>query len=128
MRIIVALLPLALCGCSMLEQTYTPEPLEITDAKQYASDVSFCQAAAAKTKAHLDIASIASGAGTGAAQNAVGAAVNPVVPVIGAAGGAGSALVSGLDVLGHAKANVARHCVIDKTRNDRSAIVAQPED
>lgn len=121
---LAALLPLALCACA----GYAPQPIEVTDGVKYQADLVACSAAAAAYKPKLDLGSVAAGAGTGAAQNVVGAAVNPVVPVIGAAGGAGSALVTGLDVMGHARANVARHCLIDKLAIDHSAIVARPED
>lgn len=125
MRKFLAVLPMLLCGCV---EHFDPVPIEITDPVQYAVDVKVCQAAAAAYKPKPDLASIAAGTVNGAADNASGAAVNPAVPLLGAAGGATHALVTNLNILGHASANVARHCLEEKAHRDRSAIIANPND
>lgn len=113
---------LALSGCS----TYVPQPIEITDPKQYAVDLGLCIAGAAAYKPTLSLPSVGYGAVSGGASNAAGAALNPLVPLAGAAGGGLSALSNGLDLMGQARDNVLRHCIEEKTRRDRSAIVADP--
>lgn len=120
--LVLALLVLT-SGCA----AYFPQAIEITDSEAYASDVAFCQSAAAAYKPSLDMSSVGYGAISGAAQNATGAAVSPLVPAIGAAGGATSALSSGLDLMGQARINVAKHCLLERTHRDRSAIVADPD-
>lgn len=125
MRKYLMFLPLLLAGCTAV---YVPEPLEIADQAKYAADLAFCQTAGAGHKAKLDLGAIASGAGTGIANNVSGAAVNPLVPVLGGLGGASNALITSLDIMGHASANVFRHCLEEKTHRDGSAVLANPND
>lgn len=116
---------LLLCGCA--GPVYVPQPLEIINHRQYIIDALFCQKAAAAYRSRLDVSSVAYDAISGGAKDASGAAINPLVPVLGAAGGATSALADGLGVLGRARQQVAKHCLIERTRRDESAIEADPD-
>jgi hypothetical protein len=120
----IILLAALLSGCA----AYTPQPLEITDPTIYAADVSFCQAAATAYKPSMDLSSVAYGGLSGGAQNLTGAAISPLVPLIGLAGGATSALSTSIDIFGRAKENVLRHCLMDRTKKDGSALIADPSD
>lgn len=115
--------PFFLAGCA----AYVPQLIgPPADPAQYAKDWTLCQAAAQAYKPSLGLPSVAYGAISGGAQNAAGAALNPLVPVLGAAGGGMAALSNGLDVMGQVRENVARHCLLEITRRDHSALVADP--
>jgi hypothetical protein len=120
---VLALLVLT-SGCAH----WQPQPLEIPKPDIYAADLAFCMGAAANYKAPFDLSEIFYGGVSGGAQNLTGAAVSPLVPIIGMAGGATSSLTTGIDAFGHAKDNVLRHCMIDRTRIDGSALIADPSD
>lgn len=122
---LMSVLPVLLAACST---AYEPEPIEIVDQARYAADVAFCKDAGGKHKAKLNVANIAVSAAQGAGNNASGAILNPLAPVLGAAGGASNSLITGLDVMGHASANVVKHCLEEKTHRDGSALLANPND
>lgn len=123
MRPFLAAAFLILAGCA----GYAPQPIQITDKDQYAADLAMCQAAASAYKPSLGVSSVGYGILSGGASNAAGAALNPLVPLAGALGGGVSALSGGLDLMGRARDNVARHCLIEITHRDRSAIIADPD-
>ena len=128
MRKFVTALPLllALGGCA---GGYAPETLEVDDSAQYAADVKFCLAAGANYKAKLDLGEVGYQTVKGATSNATGAVVGGLtIPAIGAASSGTTQLLTDLDVMGRAGANVARHCLTDKTNRDHSAILANPND
>ncbi|WP_298800081.1 hypothetical protein [uncultured Devosia sp.] len=114
-----------LCGCA---QPYVAMPIEITDRDQFQADLNECAQAAASYQPHVSATAVALGAVGGGVNNLVGGVVNPLVPVIGAAGGAGAALAQGLGVMSQSKRNVAKHCMQDKTSRDHSAVLANPDD
>lgn len=122
MRLAIGL-GLVVAGCSV----YVPQPIEISDQKQYAADWNKCQSAATAYKPSLSLGDVASATVSGGASNAAGAVINPLVPVIGAAGGATSSLASGFNLMGQARKNVARHCLEELTHRDRSAVIADPD-
>lgn len=128
-RASVAFLGILLAGCA----STAPEPvaIRVNDAAQYAADLALCQAAGAdqRFRPSLSIGDIAFGAISGGAKSATGAVVGgPLVPAIGAAGGATDAMAQDLDAFGKAGANVTRHCIHDATMQDRSALIADPAD
>lgn len=122
---ILLILSWMLSGCA----GYTPQTLEISDQVQYESDVAFCQQAAANYHPQFNIGDVAYATAKGAASNATGAVAGGLaVPAIGAASGGTTAVINDLDVMGHAQANVYRHCLHDKTARDHSALLANPND
>lgn len=123
MRLAVALC-LLLAGCAT---AYVPVPIEVTDLQRYAADVDLCLAAARAYQPRASVGSVARGAIEGGSQNLSYAPINPLIPVLGAAGGAAGAGLIGFDITGQVRRNVARHCLEEKTRRDGSAIVANPE-
>lgn len=131
-KVLVLILPLFLGGCAnlldMLAPPYVPEPIHVYDQAQYAADVGECQAAGAAFKPHFSIGSAVAKTVTGATSNTSLIPISPLVPAYGAAGGALAATSDGLDVASRQHANVARNCLRDMTRRDRSAVVADPRD
>lgn len=105
---------------------YQPQTLEVSDQTKYGADVSFCQNAAANIfKPSFSFGSVGFSAISGAASNSAAAVVGGIAIVgVGALGGASQAASNGLDLMGQAQSNVFRHCVIEKTRRDGSALVA----
>lgn len=123
MRRVILALPLLLAGCA----SYMPQPIEITDATKYSADVQMCLAAAQNYQPQVDFGNIGAATITGAASNASMAVINPLVPVVGAASGLASSSATAFNLMGQAKRNVAKHCVLEATHRDESAIVADPD-
>ena len=123
--LIILALPLILMGCAI---PYVPVPIEVTNEAAFKIDVAECLAAGDAYASKLDVMDIGASAVTGATRNAAGAAVSPLMPLIGAAGDTTTQLITGLNIMGHASANVARHCLDEKTHRDGSAIIANPND
>lgn len=116
---------LVLAGCV---SEYEPYAVEIAKPDQYASDLKACQAYAAAYKPKFDAPGLAESAGEGAAGNAVGAAVNPLVPVIGAAGAVAQTLLSDLGLSQSDRKRIAARCMHEKTRVDHSALSIDPNE
>jgi hypothetical protein len=125
MRKILMFLPLLLAGCA----PYTPDPLIILDKDKYVAAVTACTEATKNWKPPgLSGSDIASGAIEGGSDTISYFPINPAIPALGIAGSAGNAAAKDIDVTGHARKNVNRHCVEDKTLMDRSAIMAKTGD
>lgn len=103
-----------------------PQPVLITDPLKYSLDDSFCKTVAKNYNPSFDSGSVVVGTVRGAAQNAPASVMNPVMTAIGAASGAVSSGAESLDVFGQAQANVYRNCLHDKTMQDGSAVLANP--
>lgn len=121
---IALLLPLLLGGCT---EIYIPQAIEVTDASRYAADLAECQQAAANYRASFDLASVARATINGATQNASNSVISPYVPLVGAAGGAVGSIGNAAGLMGQQKHNVARHCILELTHRDRSALIADPD-
>lgn len=93
---------------------------------EYSFDVSFCQGMSQKYSPDFDSNSVVLGFIQGGAQNAASAVINPLGTLAGAGGGAASSGAQSLDVFGQARANVFKNCLHDKTMQDKSAILANP--
>ena len=115
---------LLLAGCAT---AYQPVSLEVTDAAKNAADVDFCLAAARAYRPSMSAGGVAQGIIEGAGGAISYAPINPLIPVLGASGGAASAVSNGFDLTGQVRRNVAKHCIAEKTRRDGSAIVANPD-
>jgi hypothetical protein len=126
MRLIVLALLIALGGCL---SSYIPLTLEVSDPVRYAADLKFCQAAGAAYTPKVSAADIAQATFEGGAGTISYFPLNPLIPVLGAAGGAATAAsdATGYDLTGRTKTNVARHCLYDRLAADHAAIVAKPE-
>lgn len=130
MKTLLLALPL-LTGCTsitdMLAPPYVPVPIHIYAQAQYDADVSECKAAGVAFVPRFSLGSALSKTVDGATSNTSLIPVSPLVPVYGAAGGAIRATSDGLDVMSAQHSAVFRHCLQDEIRNDKSAIVADPE-
>ena len=90
-------------GCSLFPNvtTYTgPAAVEITDQSAYFTDLETCIAEVKVLPQHFDLSHLAAGAVSGAANGLPAITVNPIVPVLTAAGGIASAAFDDLNVLG----------------------------
>jgi len=99
--IIVA--PLALSGCALMPNVANypgPAAVEITDRAAYKADLATCIAEVKLLPEHFDLQHLGAGAVSGAANGLPGVTLNPLVPVLTAAGGMASAGFDDLNVLG----------------------------
>lgn len=112
-----------LLGCT---QTYTPVVLQLNDPKVYSEDVLFCQTVSAKYSPQFDGNSVVVGFIQGGAQSASAAVMNPLMTLAGAGGGAVSSGAQSFDLFGQAQMNVFKNCLHDKTLEDKSALMANP--
>jgi hypothetical protein len=100
MRKFILILPLRLCGCAGQLINYQPYVTDVADPRQLIKDEGECLSAAKGYTESFDLANVGTQALSGAAGNAAGAAVDPLVPVLGAAGGASQALLGSVGLLG----------------------------
>jgi uncharacterized membrane protein len=124
MRAGVILLGLFLSACA----PYSPYAVEISDQTLFTADLKTCQTYAASYRAGFSLGGIASAAAEGAANNAPAAAVNPLVPVLGALGGATSATISGLDLMDSSQRKIVARCMTLKGERSRAYLVIDPND
>ena len=122
-RIVALCLPFFLAACADLTP---PFAIDIKDQAAYDADLKDCTAAAKAYHKSLSLGAVASGAVIGGAQNAAGAAVNPLVPAIGALGGATTAAVSGIDALGLNQQKVLNLCMDRRGERSRAYLVLEP--
>lgn len=116
-----------LAGCAT-PQTFSPYVVEISHPDTYSADLALCRTYAEDYSRGIDIGSIGSGAAVGAAQNAAGGAVNPLVPAVGALGGASTAVINGLDLLDAQAIKVLLRCLERKSDRNHAYLVLDPED
>ena len=107
----VALLVLIwLSGCVGVAQ-YQPYIKDIKDPVALAKDQGVCLGYAQAYKPVLSASAIATAGVQGGAGNLAGAAINPLVPVLGAVGGAGSELLSQIGILNNDQRRVFLLCL-----------------
>lgn len=111
------------CASSPDWSAYTPE---IHSASQYVKDQADCQVYASNYKGKFDGGSVVVAGVQGAANNASEAPINAVIPLAGAAGGAGSAIISAADPFGSVKRKIYLTCLDKKTTFDHSALMLEP--
>ena len=132
MRKPLLILPFFLGACApitdMLAPPYSPVPIRVYDATQYASDVTECQAAGASYKPQFSLGGALTKTVDGATENTSLIPVSPLVPAYGAAGGALGAASDGLDLASRQHANVFRNCLFSELFHDHAAVVADPRD
>lgn len=125
--LIVCALALTLAGCATWGGDYTPQTLRVANQNQFDADVLFCNQAAKDWKPQPSVSAIGESAFEGGMGQLSYLPINPLIPALGAAGGAGTTAASQFNLNGIAKRNVAKNCVYDTTTQDRSAILARPE-
>lgn len=91
-----AALCLLLTGCVDVT-TYQSYITDVTDPVALAADKAACISRALSYQAPTDLGSFATAAGVGGGNNLAGAAINPLVPALGAVGGLG---VAGMKAVG----------------------------
>jgi hypothetical protein len=116
---------LFLIGCAA---PYEAQPIQIVDKAQYTKDLDFCLASAAAYKSRPSVSAIIYSGMQGGSGMISYAPINPLIPVLGAAGGALKEGAAQYDLNSQAKMNVAKHCLQDITRRDGSALIANPDD
>jgi hypothetical protein len=130
MRKLLTVLPIFCAGCApladLLAPPYVPVPIHVYEQVQYDADLAECRAAGAAFKPQFSVGTAIAKTVDGAVSNTSLIPLSPLVPVYGAAGGAVSAASDGLDVMSAQHQNVFRNCLRDETRNDKSAVIADP--
>lgn len=124
MRSLIFLL-LALSGCTSVAKLQ-PYAVEVRDAAQLQIDINNCRVYALNYKRNLSVSAIGTQALKGGAQNLAGAAIQPYVPVLGAAGSGGAEALEELGLTDTAQQKVFIRCLYAKTDKDQSALVLEP--
>ena len=116
---------LFLLGCSTLDG-YQPFVADVSQPSVLLADESHCLRIAQSYSAPLSIGTIGTAAVEGAGNNLAGAALNPLVPVLGAAGGASSALFTDLDLLSTGQRRVFLRCLDKRSELTHAYVVLDP--
>ena len=119
------ILAIFLGGCSTVAQLQPYAP-EVNLPAQYQGDVRACRGYALAYHRNLSISAIGRQAALGGAQNLAGAAVQPYVPLLGAAGAGGAEALEELGLTDLAQQRVFVRCLYVKTEGDKSALVLEP--
>lgn len=119
-----ALLLVAGCATPTLYDIDTLGPP--ADAPQFAADIIFCRTQTLAYTAKPTAGTVAGAAIQGGAGALSYFPINPGIPALGAAGGAGYEAQKGFDLTGQVHRTVFFNCVRSLTDRDRSAIVADP--
>ena len=127
-------LPLALTfvlsGCSVLTppiSDYKPFAVDVQSLPIYNTDLAACLIQSKVYHSTFDWKGVGSAGINGAAANAAGAAVNPAVPVIGAAGEAGSAAWRSMDLTGAKERYVIKKCMERRGERSGAYTIADPD-
>lgn len=102
-----------LSGCASVEnyQPYITDATTPADQAQLAKDRIDCLARAKGYVAPTDIPSFGTAAAVGAGNNMAGAAINPLVPALGAIGGIGVAAMKAIGLNGADQVRVYLRCL-----------------
>lgn len=134
MRHVALALAFVVAGCA---QTLLPQlPAspseiyirEIKDQPALDADFAACRTYAGDFKTGVSLSKITEGTIKGGAGNAAGAAVNPLVPLLGAAGGGLTELVNGLDILTTTQRHILIDCLEKKSARSGAYLVLEPKD
>jgi len=113
-----------LAGCA--SPTGSPYAVEIVNSAKYSDDLKTCSGYALAYHPKFDAGAIAEAGTNGAASNAASAAVNVIIPALGALGAAGGELLNQIDLMNSAQRRVFLKCMEKKTDRDGSALVLDP--
>lgn len=116
---------LALAGCAGLS-SYKPFVIDITDAGALTKDQNDCLAIAQTYRSPISIGSIGTAAVEGGGNNLAGGALNPLVPALGAAGGASAELLKDIDLLGSQQRRVFLLCLDHRGERSHAYSVVDP--
>lgn len=116
---------LLLIGCSTVAD-YRPFVGDVVDPAALRRDEGECLVMAKSYSAPLSLGGIGTAAVEGGGNNLAGAAVNPLVPVLGAAGGASAALFAGLDLLSAGQRRVFLRCLDHRGERSHAYSVIDP--
>lgn len=125
MRFAVVGLVLLLSGCGFAAG-YQPYVQDIIDPAALASDELACRDYALAYQTPLNLNSILTGAAQGGTKNVASAAINPIIPVLGAVGGGTSELLSQLGVLNDDQRRVFLRCLEHRGERSRAYNVMDP--
>ena len=126
-KIIFTVVALGLASCATNPSQPAPYVIDITDQSALDQDKIDCEGAALGYKAPLSATQIGASAAKGAANNAAGAAVNPLVPVLGAAGAATSTTLDELGVLNTKQRRVYLLCLAHRGAKSGAYNVIDPD-
>lgn len=118
-------LVILLSGCSSV-MAYDPYSVEIKNPVLYGSDTQICRTYASDYNKGISLKKISESTGKGAANNLSGAALNPLVPVLGAIGGGSGETLDELGLTDTSQIHVFVICLRKKTELDGSALVLDP--
>lgn len=124
-----ALLPLLLCGCASVfpnSKTYHPVVIRVDDEKQYFKDMAECHAVADNYRPGVNTGNLAQSTFNGAAGNAGLGVINPLAPAAGAVAGGLNSLIADVGITGNDSITILVRCILEETRRDRSAVIADP--
>lgn len=116
---------LLLSGCGGVAE-YNPYIVDISQPQTLVDDKRDCLGYALGYKPGLNGSAISSAAAQGAASNLAGAAVSPLVPVLGAAGGAGGEFLTEMGLLTTAQRRVFLICLSHRGERSRAYNVIDP--
>ena len=125
----IALLPLLLCGCASVfpnSKTYAPIVVRVEDKQQYSKDLAECHMVADNYRPGINAGNLAQSTFNGGANNAGLGVVNPLAPVAGAVAGGLNSVVAGFGITGNDSITILVRCILEETRRDHSAVVADP--
>lgn len=125
MRLVFIAFALGIAGCAPFSG-YEPYVKDVVSPSVFAHDEGDCLKYAQGYSEKFNAASIGTAAAKGAASNAVGAVVNPWVPVLGAAGSASVALLDSVGVLTDKQRIVFLKCLDHRGERSRAYMVIDP--
>lgn len=117
---------LTLSACSTVP-TWEPYAVEVRAPAIYAADVAACRAYALAKPGGVSVTRIGEKAGVAGSQSLSGAAVNPLVPALGALGGATGEALEELGFTDVTQRRTFVKCLDKKTLADGSALVLEPD-
>lgn len=125
MKLCVLLLCVFIAGCGGVSG-YEPYVQDIVQPAELIKDEIACRDYALAYATPIDLSAIFTSAAQGGANNASGAAINPLVPVLGAAGGATSAALSQLGILNNDQKRIFLRCLEHRGERSRAYNVMDP--
>ncbi len=126
MRWVAALALLALSACATASVPAI-DIREVTDPAAMAKAESACAGYALSHKSALSLASIGNQTMQGGLNNLAGAAINPLVPAAGAAGGAGAELLREFGLMNLDQRHVYVKCLTLKGERSGAFLVVEPD-
>lgn len=127
-------LALALSACGtfidpdMQVQNFAPYAMLITEPAQYEHDRETCVTVAMAYQHPLSVTGVGIATVQGAASNAGGAAINPLVAASGAAGGATNEVLNGLGLTTADRMKIVAKCMTHLGDESKAYVIVDPND